>query len=47
MPQEDAAHYRAQAIKCRRLARRADPREATILNDMADEYDAKAKTMDR
>ena len=43
----DAAYFRTQASKCRRLARDALEREAKILNEMAEEYDAKAIELDR
>ncbi len=42
----DAAYFRTQALKCRRLARSSDEREARILDDMADEYEAKARELD-
>ena len=43
----DAAYFRTQANKCRRLARDALEREAKILKDMADEYDVKAMKLER
>lgn len=43
----DAAYLRMLAIHCRQLARDALEREAKILNDMADEYDAKAIELER
>jgi hypothetical protein len=39
---QDAAYYRSQAERCRRLAKACAEREARILNDMAAEYEAKA-----
>ncbi len=41
----EAAFCRAQAIRCARLARGANPREAQILNDMAAEYTARADAL--
>ena len=40
MPED--AYLIEQARRCRRLARLAKPREAKILRDMADEYEARA-----
>lgn len=45
MPAPDAAFYLKQAEQCRRLARTAQAREARILQDMADEYEAKAREL--
>ena len=43
----DARLYRAQAERCRRVAALAQEREAKILNDMANEYEAKARALDK
>lgn len=42
----DAAYFRTQANKCRLLARASQAREANILIDMADEYEARARELD-
>jgi DNA anti-recombination protein RmuC len=39
---QDVAYFKAQAERCRRLARASAEREANILNGMAAEFDAKA-----
>jgi hypothetical protein len=44
---QDAAYFRAQAERCRRLASASAKREVHILNDMAAEYDAKAALLER
>jgi len=43
MPISDPAQLKAQAEKCRRLARSSADREARILTEMAEEYDARAR----
>ena len=45
-PMSDASYLRKQARRCRRLARASAEREAKILDDMADEYEAKARELD-
>jgi hypothetical protein len=40
--QPDAAYFRTQAERCRRLARGADYTTALSLNDMAGDYEAMA-----
>jgi hypothetical protein len=40
-------NYRDEARRCRRLAKHAAPREQKILNDLADEYEAKAAALER
>lgn len=45
MSDGDADYYRAQARRCCRLARGARPQEAFALNQMADEYEAKARQL--
>jgi hypothetical protein len=45
MTREDTAYFQIQAQRCRRLARSCQQREAKILNDMADEYEAKARSL--
>jgi hypothetical protein len=42
----DAAYLRRQATKCRYLARFSHAREARILNNTADDYEAKARALD-
>lgn len=39
---QDMAYFKAQAERCRRLAKASAEREAHILNDMAAEFDLKA-----
>ena len=41
----DPALYKAQAERCRRLGAMAEEREAKMLNDLADEYEAKARAV--
>ena len=44
----DAAYFRRQAARCRRLVRLAtNPTVAVNLSDMADEYEAKARHLDK
>ena len=38
----DAAYFRKRAARCRRLAKECAEREARHLNDIADEFEAKA-----
>ena len=45
-PIVDSYYFTTQAKKCRRLAKGLDERTAKILNDMADEYQAKAVQLD-
>lgn len=40
MPED--TYFKDQARRCRRLAKHAGPREQKILNDLADEYEARA-----
>jgi len=47
VPRSDGSFLKTQADRCRRLARSTtDERTARILNDMADEYQAKADRLD-
>jgi len=47
-PYVRAEHYRSQALRCRRLAQSmGDRRTASTLNLMADEYEAKAREVQR
>jgi hypothetical protein len=41
----DASYLRQQATKCRYLARYNQPREASILHHLADEYDGRARDL--
>jgi hypothetical protein len=41
----DPADFLKKAERCRRLARSSDRREATILNDLAAEYEGKAREL--
>ena len=47
MPALDAAYFRQQAVKCRHLARHSPEREARILQEMANEYEADAREMNK
>ena len=47
MSSPDSDSYKAQAARCRRMARLADEPEAQLLNEMADEYEAKARALDQ
>jgi len=42
----DVTDFLKKAEKCRRLARSSAQREANILNDMASEYEVKARELD-
>lgn len=47
-PGEQAEHFRAQALRCRRLAKSmGDSRTSSTLTLMADEYEAKAREVRR
>jgi PAS domain-containing protein len=47
-PQARAEHYRSQALRCRRLAQSmGDRRTSGTLSLMADEYEAKAREVQR
>jgi hypothetical protein len=41
----DVADFLKKAERCRRLARSSDQREANILNEMASEYEVKAREL--
>jgi hypothetical protein len=43
----ESRDLRDKATRCRRLARWAAEREARILNDMADGYEAEATELDK
>jgi hypothetical protein len=39
--------YKAQAERCRRLAAMAEDREAKMLRNLADEYEAEARALEK